>query len=289
MRISLVLATIGRVAEVERFLAALAVQEKPDLELLVVDQNQDNRLGPVLAAYERGITIRHLRSEPGLSRARNVGLKHVTGEVVGFPDDDCWYPAGLLARVEELLQQQPLWSGVTGSSADGEGNPSAARFDRSEGNLDVLNLWARGISFTIFLRREVLEQVGEFDETLGVGAGTPFGSGEETDYLIRTVKAGFRVRYLPRLIVCHPDPTRGYGTHVLRRGRSYGQGMGRVLAKHSYPLNFRLRCLVRPLCGAVLSVATLRFRKAAYHWQVCIGRWTGLRASDADAASTVRA
>ena len=70
----------------------------------------------------------------------------------------------------------------------------------------------------------------------------------------------------------------GYDARVLRRGRSYGQGMGRVLAKHSYPLWFRARCVFRPLAGTI-SLTTLRFGKAAYHWQVCVGRLVGLSSS----------
>ena len=50
------------------------------------------------------------------------------------------------------------------------------------------NLWNRAISFTIFLRRDVVEAVGPFDEELGLGSGRPWASGEETDYLIRAVR-----------------------------------------------------------------------------------------------------
>jgi glycosyltransferase involved in cell wall biosynthesis len=278
MRFSLVLATVGRVTEVERFMAALAAQACPDLDLIVVDQNEDDRLEPVLAPYHQSLAIKRLRSPRGLSRARNVGIKFATGDVIAFPDDDCWYPSGLLSRVESLLEGHPDWDGVTGRSEDGQGSASAGRFDPKSGAVDLVNVWGRGISYTIFLRRRVVERVGEFDETLGVGAGTPYGSGEETDYLIRAVRAGFTLQYSPTLVVYHPDPTQGYDARVLRRGRSYGQGMGRVLAKHSYPLWFRARCVFRPLAGTVLSLTTLRFGKAAYHWQVCVGRLVGLRA-----------
>jgi glycosyltransferase involved in cell wall biosynthesis len=279
VRFSLVLATVGRVTDVERFMAALAAQTCPDLELIVVDQNEDNRLEPVLACYQHCLTIKWLRSRRGLSRARNVGIKYASGEVIGFPDDDCWYPRGLLSTVESLLEAHPAWDGVTGRSEDGQGSATAGRFDSKSGAVDLVNVWGRGISYSIFLRRAVVERIGEFDETLGVGAGTPYGSGEETDYLIRAVKAGFSLQYSPQLVVYHPDPTRVYDIRVRRRGRSYAQGTGRVLAKHSYPLWFRVRCVFRPLAGTVLSLTTLRFGKAAYHWQVCVGRLAGLRAS----------
>jgi glycosyltransferase involved in cell wall biosynthesis len=101
--ISLLVATLGRVDELNRLLASLENQDA-GFEVLVVDQNPDDRLAPVLAAHSR-LAARHLRSERGLSRARNVGLRAAQGDLIAIPDDDCWYPAGLLARVEEWFRQ----------------------------------------------------------------------------------------------------------------------------------------------------------------------------------------
>lgn len=277
MRFSLVLATVDRTDEVQRLLAALEAQTHDDFELIVVDQNDDQRLMAILEPHYGQIAIRRFQSPRGLSRARNEGLRHARGDVIAFPDDDCWYPTSLLERVSALLHEQPSWAGVVGCSEDGFGGPSGGSFDSSPGVVDLRNVWGRGISYTIFLRRAVVERVGGFDEALGVGAGTPFGAGEETDYLIRAVRAGFTLSYLPELIVYHPDSIRGYDPKARRRARSYGQGMGRVLVKHSYPSLFRARCVFRPLAGSLLSLATLRFSKAAYHWQVCRGRAAGLR------------
>src|SRR5574340_342784 len=93
---SLVLATVGRTAELERFLDALERQTCPDFELLVIDQNPDDRLRPILNRHRGRFEIKHTRSATGLSRARNVGLRLARGEIVAFPDDDCWYPTTLL-------------------------------------------------------------------------------------------------------------------------------------------------------------------------------------------------
>jgi GT2 family glycosyltransferase len=275
MKVSLILATRTRVAEIARFLRSLTRQGYDCLEVIVVDQNEDDRLEAALEEYNPFFPILHLRSEAGLSRARNLGMAAVRGDILAFPDDDCWYPDGLLARVVSEFQDRPSVDGLTGRSEDGQGKPSGGSFSSCQGRVDLENVWKKGISYTIFLRPLVCAAVGPFDEELGVGAQTPFGSGEETDYLIRAVKLGFNIQYRPDLVVFHPNPKLYNHSH---RGKAfrYGAGMGRVLAKHGYNLRFSLYTLMRPLAGALLSLIALRPRKAAYHLAIAGGRASGL-------------
>src|SRR5439155_16279062 len=92
----LVLATVGRVDELRHFLDALQDQAYRNFRLIIVDQNADGRLDPILDSYRGSIPLLRVSSEPGLSRARNVALRRLEGDVVSFPDDDCWYPPDLL-------------------------------------------------------------------------------------------------------------------------------------------------------------------------------------------------
>jgi glycosyltransferase involved in cell wall biosynthesis len=275
LKVSLILATKDRVAEIDRLVRSLAQQGCANLELIVVDQNEDDRLRAALKQSNFPFPIVHLRSEAGLSHARNVGKASATGDIVAFPDDDCWYPDGLLARVVSEFQSYPLVDGLTGRSEDARGQASGGSFSRGRGQVDLKNVWKRGISYTIFLRSSICAAVGAFDEELGVGARTRFGSGEETDYLIRAIKLGFNIQYLPDLVVFHPNPIL-YNRNHRRKAFRYGVGMGRVLCKHRYKLSFNLYTILRPLAGALLSLLTLRARKAVYHLAIARGRVCGL-------------
>jgi GT2 family glycosyltransferase len=274
VKFSLVLATIGRVGEVERFLATLERQPVP-VELIVVDQNQDDRLVPVLQPYASRFDLVHIRSSPGLSKARNLGLARVTGDVIGFPDDDCWYPDGVLTRVRRLLSENKDWDGLTGRSVDADGRPSAGHWAANSGVIPLFGTWNRAISFTMFLRRSVVETVGAFDESLGVGSPTRWQSGEETDYVLRSLESGFRLWYQHDLTVCHPNPTATYDSVTIARGLRYARGFGRVLRKHRFPLHYVVYWCCRPAGGLLVAALRGQWSRAAFQWAVVRGRLEG--------------
>ncbi|EOO0082080.1 glycosyltransferase family 2 protein, partial [Escherichia coli] len=60
------------------------------------------------------------------------------------------------------------------------------------------------VSFTLFFRREVINAVGRFDQNMGVGAGTNYGAGEESDFVVRALSLGFKGLYYPDYYVLHP-------------------------------------------------------------------------------------
>jgi glycosyltransferase involved in cell wall biosynthesis len=271
---SIVLATTGRTDELYRFLDSLTVQTWRDFEVIVVDQNPDDRLVQVLEQYKGGMALRHLRSAPGHSKALNVGLQHLRGDVVAFPDDDCWYDADLLQRVTRFFRENRAWDGLTGREIVEPGFSSGGRWDARAGQLTRRNIWRRAITFSIFLRRCVVEGA-RFDESLGVGASSPWGAGEETDYLLRSMERGHSIYYEPSLGIWHRGRSGPYHPEIYTKARYYGRGIGRVLRKHRYPLPSLAWHLLRPFGGALMYLASVRPEKARYHWSVFAGRMSG--------------
>ncbi|HWQ23685.1 MAG TPA: glycosyltransferase family A protein [Gaiellaceae bacterium] len=270
----LVVATVGRVDELERLLASLGRQTHPRFRVLVTDQNDDDRLAPVLAAHAT-LELVHLRASPGLSRARNAALPHVTADLVAFPDDDCAYPEGLLEQVAARFAASAALDGLSGRVVGHDGwsapswRPDAALLARD-------NLWNRANAGAIFLRRHVVERVGAFDERLGLGSGEPWSSGEEIDYLIRALAAGARIEYDPELTVTH-DEKRLTPDALRARGYRDGASVGYLLRKHRYPARTLARMLVRPAGGAVLALARGDLAAARVHAATLRGRLAGYR------------
>jgi GT2 family glycosyltransferase len=113
------------------------------------------------------------------------------------------------------------------------------------------NVWVYGVSAAGFVRREVTDSIGRFDENLGMGAATPYQSGEDVDYFVRPLELGWKIGYDPALTVHHPSFHRI--DRVRERSYSYALGGGYTLRTHHYPLRMLMESLVRSMGGAVVS------------------------------------
>jgi glycosyltransferase involved in cell wall biosynthesis len=274
---SLILCTYGGgFQHVERLLQSLLRQGDESLELIVVDQNADDRLVDLLKRYEARLSIQHIRTAPGLSSARNVGIRAARGRIFAFPDDDCWYPAGHLGRVRSLLDDGGN-DGLTCRCTDEQGNLAAGGEDRRSGRLTKWNVWNRGVSATLFLTRDLVSRIGFFDEDLGLGARSNFQSGEETDYLLRSIAHGMNLRYEPDLSVYHPLPPPSRQAGAVRKSWQYGLGMGRVLAKHRYSRLQVYWFLVVPVLGALKALCSGDLALARVRATRTMARYRGWR------------
>lgn len=274
MRFSLLLPTLNRTVEMLPLLESLTSQTWRNFELIVIDQNADARLDGILDPFLGRFEVRRLVCSRGHSRALNLGLAHATGEMVAFPDDDCWYNPDTLERVAAFFQRSPESSGLTGREVVKPEFNSGSRWDRHPGRVTRENVWRRAITFTIFLRREVAANF-RFDETLGIGAGSPWGAGEETHYLLQLLGSGHPIQYDPNLTIWHQGRSGEFTSEIYAKAHHYAMGIGRVLRISGFPLPLAAYHLMRPLGGAIISLACGRGRRSLYHWVIFRGRVKG--------------
>lgn len=250
--ISLIVSTLNRVSELDRLLGSLRAQTYEDFEVIVVDQNPDDRLLPVLRKHE-GLAIRHLRSGKGLSRARNAGLSLAKGDIIAFPDDDCWYPEQLLAEVTAWFTPHPEFGIFNVVTRSAENQLVGPKWPATARNCTRADVWC-AISSAIFMRRSVCDAVGGFNEAIGIGAASKYQSGEETDYVLRALEHGFQMWYEPSLTVHHPPL---HSSDRLRRNSyPFALGAGYVLRVHDFPVYLVAGQVMRSFGGATVSLFT---------------------------------
>ena len=274
---SLILATVGRTAELDRLFDSLAAQTCQDFEVILIDQNADDRL---LTHIDRagllGLSM-HVRqlSPANLAVARNLGIALAQGDWIGFPDDDCWYEPDVLSNLLASSQKDTALQGliacwVERAAANGTTTPLACHL--------VLEDWRnfRGgdaSSISLFFRRSLIERVGEFDARLGVGQW--FGAGEETDYVLRALTAGANLARCPNARVHHPlvvvqaEDWRAACGNARRRSR----GTGALYAKHCLSPYVIIRGCIAPIVFPLLRMQG--FQPLLFGFAVAIGRIEG--------------
>lgn len=251
--ISLVLATVGRTDELGRLFDSLAAQTFSNFEVIVVDQNHDDRLLPHLErARYLGIAIRHLKHHPAnLAAARNAGIDAARGKWLGFPDDDCWYDAHLLETLAARFTCPDKPTGIITRWVEQNEQPASASvlsWERSRTFRDIAVS-----SITLFCQRALFKEIGGFDSRMGVGQW--FGAGEETDLAFRALLAGAHLVYEPRGEVHHTvsENEPEVSPQLRLAVRSRARGTGALYAKHRLPAWVIARGLLAPLLRPLLK------------------------------------
>jgi glycosyltransferase involved in cell wall biosynthesis len=107
-KISVVVPTHNRRQVLPRAIASVLAQDKPDFELIIVDDCSADDTPDYLASLQDP-RIRSLRSERnvGCAAARNLGLEAARAEIVAFLDDDDVYLQHRLAAPLAVFARQP--------------------------------------------------------------------------------------------------------------------------------------------------------------------------------------
>ncbi len=275
-RISLIVATCGRHDELARLLDSLRAQTHAPYEIIIVDQNPAGFLDDILA-QAKDLPIRHVpESRRGASPARNKGLEIATGDIIGFPDDDCLYAPDTLEKVLATFDRYPGWGGLLGTWEPMEqAGRNRTRPLEPPRRLTCRTAFRQSETYVQFFRKQAADTVTGFDEYIGPGAAPYYGSAEDTEYLLRIMRAGFAVGRTQAVRLFHPAVD--YASPQLRRkARAYGITRMYLLKKHGFSLPFQLANVMYPLVRLPLECCRHGWKAFPYRWEGFRGRLWGL-------------
>lgn len=279
MKFSLIVATLGRRDELAELFLSLSLQTHKAFEVVLVDQNPEGYLDDVVESYADALSIRRVFSMPGLSRARNMGLALAEGDALAFPDDDCVYAPDTLNTAAQALKhadvaiasQLDLEQLTHGDAVSSEGWRAALFTPPNRAGLQqrATNLFQNAASITLFFTSEIVSRTGEFDERIGAGAGTRWGSGEDTDFLLKAFGAGAKIMRAPEIRVYHPKLLHD-SSQDSSKAMAYGRGRMFVLRKHKMPLWFVMANLLFPFVKATTLVTDMPLCR--FYFYLGVGR-----------------
>ena len=133
---------------------------------------------------------------PGISR--NIGWRRGSGKVVAFIDDDCLADESWIEQIQAVFDGYDI-GGIEGSITTTNSSGNVVEF-----NPPNQFKWDRFKTANMAVRREVLEEIGGFDERY-------FLHREDTDLAWRVIDAGFKMVWAPQCKVHHPEPIGVHG------------------------------------------------------------------------------
>ena len=263
MRFTLIVTTLGRTDELVRLFDSLVAQTHQDFIVRLTDQNDDDRLAPIIARYQDRLTIERTTSGRGVSRGRNASMHEPLADIVAFPDDDCWYPEDALENLVKQFKKNPSVDGFTVKSVDDKAVPRSARATRQRTPLSKWSIFSGGqcVEYCTFLKADIIRKTGRFDENMGVGGETPWGADEGADLILRALARNFSLIHEPNLHIFHPTLSMNTDDAFVERTYSYSSGTGYLWRKHAYPAWFLAYYVIRAIIAATAAALSGKPRR----------------------------
>ena len=219
--VSIVVATYDRPDDLRNCLSTLAAQKTSrPVEIIVVDNHPASGLTPpVVAEFPEAALVTETRA--GLAYARNRGFTASSGKVLVATDDDVTAPEDWLEKIVAPFARPEVMV-VTGNALPLELETAAQRSFEAYGGLGrgfapkeadgrwfasfrehAVPTWNLGATANAAFRATAFSnpEIGLMNEALG--AGTPTGCSEDTDFFYKVLKAGYTIRYEPSAYVWH--------------------------------------------------------------------------------------
>jgi glycosyltransferase involved in cell wall biosynthesis len=254
---SVIIPTLNRADILRSCLDAIACQTAaPDtFEIIIVDNNSTDHTRDVVRGFGDAnpkLTIRYLlETAPGASAARNCGVRAATGGTLFFVDDDSIAAPEWLETLHSAFGNPEM--GCAGGPIDldyrGQERPRHLLGDL-QGLLGAFQLpydeptvvsdwtelpWGSNMAF----RREVFSEGGMFRTDLGPQGDRRLNA-EETEFIDRIRRSGWKVVYIPGARVRHGvPPERLARAYLYRAGRSLAAS--HVILTHRGTLRSTLR------------------------------------------------
>ena len=159
-----------------------------ECDALIINQAGKNSYEEV---EDDGKKIRMITTDTkGLAVSRNLALLNSTADIVIFADDDEVFEKGYLERVKDGFIEHPDVDFFVFKTIIYQDNEEIVKV-KEEKNLSFYNCLRYGSVHFVF-RREVLARANLYLPT-HFGAGTDYGSGEDSIFILSAIRKGLKV------------------------------------------------------------------------------------------------
>jgi len=221
-KVSVIIPTYNRAQVVGEAIDSVLSQTYNDLELIVVDDGSQDETRSVVSSYSSQVTYLH-QEHQGVSAARNRGIELARGKYLSFLDsDDLWLKEKLYLQMEGMKSDpetlisytEEIWirKGVRVNPMKKHRKYSGMIFEH------CLPLCIVSPS-SVLIKRQLLDEVGVFDETLEVC--------EDYDLWLR-ISARYPIQFIEKPLIVKRG---GHGDQLSRKWNGQDRFRIRALVK----------------------------------------------------------
>ena len=195
MKISIITITYNSGRTIERTLQSVQSQTYGDIEHIIVDGASTDKTLEICLRYAGQKPNVHFVSEPdeGIYNALNKGIRMATGDLIGFlHSDDVFASPDSVARIAQAFAETEAQV-VYGDLQYCRDGKIIRRWRSNPFRPGSLKYGWMPPHPTVYVRREVYEQVGPYDEWFRISA--------DYDMMLRIFSAGYTSYYLPEVLV----------------------------------------------------------------------------------------
>ena len=205
---SIIIPVYNRPDEIRELLESLVLQEFQDFEVLIIEDGSSLDCEKEVKLFQEKLNIRYFRKpNSGQGFSRNFGMEKAGGDYFVIFDSDCIIPPSYFTEVNSALAERKLdaWGGPDAAHDSFTDIQKAISYSMTSlfttGGIRGMKKHAGTYhprSFNMGISREVFKTVGGFAITR---------MGEDIEYSIRMIRAGFKVGLIEKAVVFHKRRT----------------------------------------------------------------------------------
>ena len=169
LRISIITPSFNQGHFIRATIDSVLQQDYQNIEHIIVDGGSTDETLDILRSYDDPRMTWMSEPDRGQSDAINKGMRLAKGEILAYLNSDDLYLPGALSFVTGYFQMHPNIGAIYGNCAtiDNIGQTNAPDLQSPPLNLtEALKNRLPIAQQSVFWRREVMERIGLFDETL---------------------------------------------------------------------------------------------------------------------------
>ena len=264
---------------VERSIKASLNQTIKPQKVILIDQNSKSLVlsGDILNNPNFQKTNVQFKS---ISAARNSFIIPQSIDWILFCDDDGYPHENYSEILSSLIRNNPEIEIFAGNVLREDSKTNFNLRQKWGGSLNKFRNTKMLMGSNIVVKRNVFEELGKFDERLGIGSF--WGSGEDTDFCWKAYFSKKKMKFSKELIVFHIPPFQESIKAGFRKSFKYGVGKGALVwkwmfIKHKVIVIYELlEMLIIPIILILRALFTLKFSVIANNIAAIAGRIFGL-------------